>query len=177
MKPTQRDIRDGILISLMLCAVTFFLFGVQWLKDKEIEEEKRKTEQQEELVKALTVSSGVKIDKGVDLSDLTKGKTMAKYDLVFSFDIDDGQLDGLTPAQCFVLGYELSSIDWAVRKSLRPQVIGFHSKNRDRVMKLMAERHKGRKFSVSWMEGDKSEEWMVLSVEDGGECSFGDERQ
>jgi hypothetical protein len=35
---------------------------------------------------------------------------MAEFGMVRSFDIDDGQLDGLRPQEIFVLGYELALV-------------------------------------------------------------------
>ena len=42
---------------------------------------------------------------------------MAEFGLIKSFDIDNGELDGFTPQQCFVLGYELCQIDEALKRS------------------------------------------------------------
>jgi len=36
---------------------------------------------------------------------------MNQFSLMRFFKIDDGELDGLRPQECFVLGYELAQID------------------------------------------------------------------
>lgn len=63
----------------------------------------------------------------------------------FSFHVDEGELDSLTPQQIFVLGYECAQlVDWACDNSLslyygeeaeRP----FHSDNIDRIKAIMKE--------------------------------------
>lgn len=87
---------------------------------------------------------------------------MADFGLIKSFDIDDGQLDGMSPQQCFVLGYELATVDLMVmRLSTVSQTV--HAANRERIEKAC--RNAGRNFRLTWMEGDVSEEWMVLTIE------------
>lgn len=59
---------------------------------------------------------------------------MADFDLVKSFDIDDGELEGLSLQECFVLGYELAQIDHLVAEpgaASRP----VHALNRERIGK------------------------------------------
>jgi hypothetical protein len=87
---------------------------------------------------------------------------MATYGLVKSFDIDHGELDGLQPNECFVLGYELALIDELVKK---PDAIAkpVHVENRERIEKSC--RAAGRKFVLNWMEGDSSESWLWLAVD------------
>lgn len=94
---------------------------------------------------------------------------MAEFGLVQSFDIDNGELDGQSSQQCFVLGYEFSRI---VRLLKQDSAISrpVHAANRDRIEKSC--RESGREFSLSWATDDSSESWMHLEVapdETGGE--------
>lgn len=77
------------------------------------------------------------------------------------FDIDGEQLDGMTPQQCFVLGYELAQIDSLVKL---PE--GFerpvHSANRQRIEVEL--RKESREYSLTFMQDDVSESWMWLAV-------------
>lgn len=86
---------------------------------------------------------------------------MSKFGLVFSFGIDNGELDDFSRQQCFVLGYELAQLDAMLEKPA-----GFskpvHAANADRISRL-CEHHK-REFSLPWMPNDSSETWMELTV-------------
>lgn len=86
-----------------------------------------------------------------------------EFGLVKSFDIDHGELDGLSPQDCFVLGYELASIDETVK---RPE--GFekpvHSANGARIEKSLKDAD--RKFSLTYSADDVSESWLWLRVEE-----------
>ena len=90
-----------------------------------------------------------------------KGVAVAEFGLVKSFNIDDGQLDGLRPQECFVLGYELGEID---RLVIRDEPISrpVHKENRERIEKSCHDA--GREFTLEWMENDVSESWMWLDV-------------
>lgn len=86
---------------------------------------------------------------------------MAEYGLVKSFDIDNGELDGISPQQCFVLGYELAQIDALLTSGAtfeRP----VHAANRSRIEKAC--RDAGVEFELNWMPGDSSESWMWLAA-------------
>ena len=85
----------------------------------------------------------------------------ASFGLIRPFDIDDGQLDGLSPQECFVLGYELADIDHLLKQpgAIRRPV---HSANRDRIKEACDKAT--RPYRITWMEGDVSEEWMLLEV-------------
>ncbi len=90
---------------------------------------------------------------------------MSDFGLIKSFDIDDGQLDGMTPQQCFVLGYELAAGDCLLKMS--PQLSQkVHAANKERIEKACKDA--GRSFRLTWMGGDVSETWMLLTV-DGAE--------
>ncbi len=87
---------------------------------------------------------------------------MANFGLVKSFDIDDGQLDDFERHVCFTMGYELALIDEALK---RPEAISrlVSSRNSQRIKKACQDA--GRRWSLVWMQGDSSEEWMQLEVE------------
>lgn len=91
---------------------------------------------------------------------------MADFGLIKSFDIDCGQLDGFSPQQCFVLGYELALID-DLAKGTAPFNRPVHSANRERIEKSLNDA--GRAYKLTWCEGDSSEEWMLLDVRSGSD--------
>ncbi len=83
------------------------------------------------------------------------------FGMIRPFDIDSGQLDGLTPQQCFVLGYELALVDESLKACGAFERL-IHAENKDRIT---AECDKqGRGYTVVWMQGDSSESWMTLKV-------------
>lgn len=87
---------------------------------------------------------------------------MATYGLKKSFNIDNGELDQLRRNECFVLGYELGSIDELLKL---PAAFAkpVHPENQERVNKSCVD--SGREFSLKWMAGDASESWLQLIVE------------
>ena len=87
---------------------------------------------------------------------------MADFEMVRSFDIDHGELDGMSPQECFVLGYELASIDarLAAGETILSQPV--HAENRERIEKRCLA--SGRRFLLTWHPDDTSESWMLLSV-------------
>lgn len=60
----------------------------------------------------------------------------ANYHLDFDFGIDDGQLDGLTPQQQFVLGVEFGRIYQDVTEWGEDIETSMHVENLDRVQRL-----------------------------------------
>ena len=86
---------------------------------------------------------------------------MSNFGLVKSFDIDHGELDGLRPQECFVLGYELAEIDQLLKlgQAIERPV---HAMNRARIETSC--RDAGRRCSITWMPGDASETWQWLKV-------------
>lgn len=86
---------------------------------------------------------------------------MADFGLVRSFGIDNGELDGLRPKDCFVLGYELACVDMELKtgEAIRRPV---HAENKDRIESELTKQ--GREWTLTWMEGDSSEAWMDLNV-------------
>ena len=96
---------------------------------------------------------------------------MAQFGLFKPFDIDNGELDGLTAQQIFVLGYELAEIEALLRQApaFRKPV---HADNQHRILRFCADA--GRSHRLAWMPGDPSESWMILSVDaldDGAEVA------
>lgn len=86
---------------------------------------------------------------------------MAQFGLVKSFHIDHGELDGLRPQECFVLGYELALIDCLLERGCeisRP----VHAENNMRIEESCQDA--GREFLLAWLPGDASESWMQLDV-------------
>lgn len=86
---------------------------------------------------------------------------MAEWGCKRPFDVDDGQLEGLSPAEVFVLGYELAQVDAkiAMGKAFDSLV---HSSNRDRIESELGRRDRQHRFT--FMQNDQSEDWMMLFV-------------
>ena len=86
---------------------------------------------------------------------------MAEFGCVRPFGIDDGELEGFNPQQCFVLGYELALID-----ALLEREAGFHrivhAANQQRIEAEIV--RKGREFRWEWPSDDGSEMWVNLYV-------------
>lgn len=99
-------------------------------------------------------------------SDGRKGIAMAEeegnYLLLESFNIDDGQLDGLTPQTCFVLGYELSQVSRRAEADRTEWRIPIHAENQSRVATALVKRN--RPHLITWMPNDLSEGWLELLV-------------
>ena len=87
---------------------------------------------------------------------------MSKFNLQKSFNIDTGELDGLSAQECFCLGYELAQIDnllandCAIHKPV-------HVDNRARIE--VACQDAGRPHRMTWLPGDSSESWLLLEVD------------
>jgi hypothetical protein len=86
---------------------------------------------------------------------------MPNFGLIKSFEIDDGQLDGLSPQEVFVLGYELADVDRQL-KTRKPFSRLIHAENRHRIEASCMD--SGREYSINWMEADASETWLMLHV-------------
>lgn len=86
---------------------------------------------------------------------------MKQFGLIKSFEIDNGELRDLTQQECFVLGYELAQIDQLLvgDTPIHRQV---HADNRSRIETSCQDA--GREFTLSWMDVDPSESWMMLHV-------------
>ena len=86
---------------------------------------------------------------------------MSEFGLIRSFDIDNGQLDGCTQQQCFVLGYETAIVDERLKSPMEfSQLI--HAENRERIVVACVDAE--RRYKINWMDGDLSESWMMLHV-------------
>lgn len=86
---------------------------------------------------------------------------MAEFEMFRPFHIDNDELKGLRPQECFVLGYELATIDELLK---RPEPISrpVHSENGFRIREACEK--SGRSFVLRWT-CDISEMWMQLDVE------------
>jgi hypothetical protein len=85
-----------------------------------------------------------------------------EFELGDSFYCDNGELDGLTPAQCFVLGVEWDHIVKSVERHEQELNFTVHSDNRERLEKAIEKRD--RKCEWQWPHDDVSEEWVYLKV-------------
>lgn len=89
------------------------------------------------------------------------GPEDADYRCVEPFDIDHGELDGMTPQECFTLG-----VEWQMfRRQMEdgePFERQVHSANADRLIAMC--RRNGRNATRHWLHEDYPE-WCVLKVE------------
>lgn len=91
----------------------------------------------------------------------------SQFGLIETFDIDDGQLEGHTPAGCFVLGYELARIsEWAEHRPEAMAGLLVHASNQSRVAAALTLRN--RRFRWRWPHDDQSEQWVYLDIESRG---------
>lgn len=86
---------------------------------------------------------------------------MAEFGLIKSFQIDNGELDGLRPKDCFVLGYELAQVDQLL-KATGPIRQPVHADNRLRIESAC--KAANRPYRLTWLPGDVSESWLLLEV-------------
>lgn len=95
--------------------------------------------------------------------DLAERRKMAEYQQCEPFGIDAGELDDLSPQQCFVLGYELAQVhrlaDHITERDTEKTV---HAANRERIEAALCAR--GRQFSWTWPHDDQSEAWVFLTI-------------
>ncbi len=90
---------------------------------------------------------------------------MPEFGLVKSFDIDNGELDEMSPQQCFVLGFELAQVDELLKqKSAISRPV--HAENQRRIEKSCQDA--GRRFRLNWMPADPTESWLQLEVDPTG---------
>lgn len=78
-----------------------------------------------------------------------------------SFGIDNGELDGLTPQQIFVLGFEACQIDDILSRDDAAEKL-VHAGSADRIRRWCDE--DGREYSLTYMEDDQSENWMKFTL-------------
>lgn len=86
---------------------------------------------------------------------------MAEYGLIKSFNIDNGELDGLPASHVFVLGYELALID-ALLDQPSPIQRPVHAENMERIKKSCSDAN--RPCRLTWAACDPSESWLWLTV-------------
>lgn len=84
------------------------------------------------------------------------------YKLIKKFHIDNGELDGVPPQQCFVLGYELATIDHLLTLPAAFEK-PVNAENHARV--TQACQAAKRDFTLAWMANDVSENWLWLTVQ------------
>lgn len=73
-----------------------------------------------------------------------------------SLEIDDGQLDGRTPQECFLLGYEYATITARIRTG-EPFESLVNADNSDRIETFC--RSVEARYSMAWNRRDCSEGW------------------
>jgi len=81
------------------------------------------------------------------------------------FDIDDGQLDGMSLQEAFVLGYELANVDHAIASGEPIEGMLIHAANTQRIGNHIIKQ--GRSYDIKWMAQDVSESWATLTVREG----------
>jgi hypothetical protein len=86
---------------------------------------------------------------------------MAEFGLIKSFQIDNGELDGLSPQECFVLGYELAQVDQSLKTTSEIHQ-PVHAENQVRIES--AYKDADRQYRLTWLPGDVSESWLLLEV-------------
>lgn len=85
------------------------------------------------------------------------------FGLVDSFFIDDGELDGLSPQMCFVLGCEWHNVVSAIDSAEKNQFLfTVHAANQARLKAAIDSR--GWNTVWEWPHDDRSEEWVYLHV-------------
>ena len=83
-----------------------------------------------------------------------------------SFLVDDGQLDGMSPQQCFVLGYELCSIATLAERCEDEINKTVHAANIERIEAFLVARE--RTWEWTWPHDDIRESWVYLKIEPAG---------
>lgn len=86
---------------------------------------------------------------------------MSNWSCIEPFGIDNGELDGLSPQECFTLGVEWEMIRQKIL-SLESFTHMLHAENRERVEALL-NRHNCQHY-MTFMAGDISESWLQLDV-------------
>jgi len=84
------------------------------------------------------------------------------YVLLESFQIDDGELDGMSPQECFCLGYELANVSAKSETDPEEFTMPIHSENEARITEALDRR--GRSRIITWSPNDLSEGWVRLTV-------------
>jgi len=82
---------------------------------------------------------------------------MTEYLLEAPFHIDDGELDGVTARDAFVLGAEFAMLYAALAKDAKEFAINIHRKNAERCVALCDSRKRNTRLVVRG-------EWVSLSI-------------
>ena len=83
-----------------------------------------------------------------------------------TIDIDEGQLDGRTPQECFLLGYEYATITTRIRLGYPFENL-VNADNGDRIEEFC--RSVGARYSMTWNRGDSTEQWKQFTFQGLGE--------
>jgi len=87
----------------------------------------------------------------------------SEFESIEPFYIDDGQLDNLNKQECFVLGYELSTICFLAETNKEKIEKTVHANNLDRITSALNKRK--RTYSFVWPHDDISETWIYLTID------------
>jgi hypothetical protein len=87
------------------------------------------------------------------------------HSLLFSFGIDNGELDDVPRNQIFTLGFELGEIHHYLEHGDRMSRYerNVRIENKDRIARLVTSFH--RTFSLAYQAADRSESWVWLVIE------------
>lgn len=88
---------------------------------------------------------------------------MAEYGILFSFGVDNGELDEFKRHECFTLGYELALVREVYAKLDEGWSGPVHAANNDRICRAVVEA--GRTYTLHYMANDSSESWMQLTID------------
>ena len=88
--------------------------------------------------------------------------TEGNFELAESFGIDNGELDGLTPQECFCLGCELYNVLFTAQQHERQLQFTVRIVNKERIERMLKSR--GRTCSWQYPHDDVSEGWVFLTV-------------
>lgn len=86
---------------------------------------------------------------------------MSAYNLIDSFNVDNGELSGFTPTQCFTLGVEWQIFRQKLLTEPRPFKMMIQADNQKR-LELLTISHK-RKARVVWIHDDFNQ-WKDIYV-------------
>lgn len=86
---------------------------------------------------------------------------MSGYGILFSFGVDNGELDGIPPHHVFVLGFELGMIYRAIEEEREYNGIA-HAENLPRIQSMCEKL--GFNVASWWFHGDPSEQWVDLKI-------------
>lgn len=85
-----------------------------------------------------------------------------------SLDIDDGQLDGKTPQECFLLGYEYATITTRIRLGYPFETL-VNADNADRIDEFCRSIGGQCRYVLAWNRSDQTEQWKYFEFQGLGE--------